>query len=333
MNKKTICFVAGKSGGHIIPCLTIINPQQHPHVLFFSTNRLLDKKIISTNPHVTWHIALPLVSFIPSKLLSYPLTAWHFFYSIMISFFYLYKTKPIEIITTGGIVAIPVCIAAYTMRIPITLYALDAVAGKALKKLAPLATTINHCFTSAQQYFPKNKCVLTHYPIKFSHADKAIDKKKACTLLGLNEHKKTVLFLGGSQGSLFLNQCARKLVENPSFSSATTQIIHQTGTIDSTNWSSFYKNKNVSAHIFSYTNHIATMYAAADHIVCRAGAGTLFEIVFFEKKCIVIPLKTESTDHQIDNACAITDMYPNFFSYILQKEVESDYNSFISKLL
>src|SRR5690606_6851211 len=130
-------------------------------VLFFSTNTPLDKKIISAHKNITWHIMLPLSSFIPSKLFSYPHVTWHFICSLFISFFYLYKHKPTTVITTGGIVAIPVCIAAYLLRIPITLYALDAVAGKALKILKPLATNINICFEDTRQCFSKKNCTLT----------------------------------------------------------------------------------------------------------------------------------------------------------------------------
>src|SRR6185369_16253199 len=134
MNIQTICCVAGKSGGHIIPCLTIVKDSHHEHnVLFFSANTSLDKTILSNNKNVTWHVMLPL----STRAGSYIRTLFNACSSFMQSFFYLWKHKPAQIITTGGIVAIPTCIAGYILRIPITLYSLDAVPGKAIQFLTP----------------------------------------------------------------------------------------------------------------------------------------------------------------------------------------------------
>lgn len=336
--QKIICFVAGKSGGHIIPCLTLIPQLTHysgkksHSVLFFSTKSALDKKIILHSNAVTWHVQLSLASFNASQFLRYPLTAWQCIHSFIVSFFYLYKHKPSTVITTGGIVAIPVCLAAFIVRIPITLYVLDAIPGKALKALAPLATTIALCFTQTRAYFPQKKFIIVPYPIRFNKSDKKKSRNAARMQLNLDSYKKTILLLGGSQGSLFLNQCAQKLITHPYFQASTTQIIHQTGSVEKANWYDFYKNNNVTAYIFSYSHNLAVMYNAADIIICRGGAGTLFEILFFKKQCIVIPLTTDTTTHQIDNAQAITQTYPHLFTYILQKDIEKDYNLLFSVL-
>ena len=120
MNTETICCVAGKSGGHIIPCLSIISNdtnKQKNKGLFFSSNTPLDKTILSYNKQVSWHVMLPL----STRAGSYIKTLFNACHSFIRSFFYLWKHKPTEIITTGGIVAIPTCIAGYILRIPITL--------------------------------------------------------------------------------------------------------------------------------------------------------------------------------------------------------------------
>lgn len=332
MNTKTICCVAGKSGGHIIPCLTIArnnNETNKVNILFFSANTPLDKTILSNNSMVSWHIMLPL----SSRAGSIIKTIWHAAYSFMISFFYLCKHRPAEIITTGGIVAIPTCVAGFILRIPITLYSLDAVPGKAIQALSPLATSIITPFATSQHYFPAHKCSVAPYPIKY---DSIFDQKAALQELQLSPHKKTVLTLGGSQGSLFLNQCMQQWINSPSFPTDTIQIIHQTGSIDYIDWKQLYTSKNITAHVFSYYPDLALMYAAADLIICRAGAGTLFEIKFFNKPCIIIPLMTNTTTHQVDNARAMVEEYPKLFHAVAQSDVEEDpmllYNLIIKKL-
>lgn len=324
MNTQTICCVAGKSGGHIIPCLTIAHTTQTNNttinILFFSANTPLDKKILADNNKVTWHIMLPL----STRAESFLKLIWHTISSFVISLIYLCKHRPQQIITTGGIVAIPTCVAGFLLRIPITLYSLDAVPGKAIQALTPLATIIITPFATSTKYFPAQKCSVAPYPIKYQTTDSMITQQVAQKKLGLSSIKKTVLILGGSQGSLFLNQCMQQWINDPSFPSQEIQIIHQTGSIDDTDWQKLYASKNITAHVFSYYPDLALMYVAADLIICRAGAGTLFEIKFFNKQCIIIPLTTSTTTHQVDNAHAMASEYPELFCVIAQKDVEKD---------
>ena len=317
-NTPTICCVAGKSGGHIIPCLTVVQNQDvKKNVLFFSANTPLDKTILSTHKDVTWHIMLPL----STRAGSYIKTLFNTCYSFVLSFFYLWKHKPTEIITTGGIVAIPTCIAGFILRIPITLYSLDAVPGKAIQFLTPLATAIVTPFATSQKYFSAQKCSIEPYPIKYGSI---FDQKNSLQELGLCSDKRTIVILGGSQGSLFLNECMQQWINDSSFSADTINIIHQTGSLDGTNWQQRYASKNVSAYAFSYHPDLAKIYAAADLIICRAGAGTLFEVKFFNKKCIIIPLMTNTTTHQVDNAHAMVSEYPELFCALAQSDVEKD---------
>jgi UDP-N-acetylglucosamine--N-acetylmuramyl-(pentapeptide) pyrophosphoryl-undecaprenol N-acetylglucosamine transferase len=332
MNTKTICCVAGKSGGHIIPCLTIAQNSNTnnstTNILFFSANTALDKTILSKNKLVSWHIMLPL----SSRTQSYIKLLLHAFSSFIISFFYLCRHRPEQIITTGGIVAIPTCIAAFILRIPITLYSLDAVPGKAIQALTPLATSIITPFATSTHYFPAKKCSIAPYPIKYQTITHNIDQQYAQKSLGLSPYakacrdtaKKTILILGGSQGSLFLNQCMKQWINDSSFKTQNIQIIHQTGSIDDTDWQELYASKNILAHVFSYYPDLALMYTAADLIICRAGAGTLFEIKFFNRKCIIIPLTTTTTTHQVDNAYAMTREYPALFYTVAQSDIERD---------
>lgn len=52
---------------------------------------------------------------------------------------YFYQTKPDVLFSTGGIIALPTCLAAYLMNIPIHFYELNVIPGKAIKTLAPIA--------------------------------------------------------------------------------------------------------------------------------------------------------------------------------------------------
>lgn len=327
-NNNFLCFVAGKSGGHIIPCLTIASryKQKNPAIkfLFFSTNASLDKQILSNNPDIEKHVLLPLKNLAGTSFLHYPKVLLHIIISCITSFFYLCKYRPTQVITTGSIIAVPVCISAFILRIPITLYSLDAYPGKAIRLLAPLATHIITCFAHTQKYFSAHKCTYQPYPIKYTtkHTHENISSIKK--QLGLENNKITILILGGSQGSLFLNTCIQNLINHPDFCSQTFQFIHQTGAHDYNEIQKLYHAKNITCHVFNYNPNLNHLYLVADIIICRAGAGTLFEVLFFNKKCIIIPLKTKTTDHQIYNARAIAQEHPHIFQYILQDDLEKN---------
>jgi UDP-N-acetylglucosamine--N-acetylmuramyl-(pentapeptide) pyrophosphoryl-undecaprenol N-acetylglucosamine transferase len=344
--KNCICFAAGCSGGHIIPCLTLAHQEldKNPdtHVLFFTTNRALDKKILAHSPAVT-HNALPLAASSYGKI-KFPLWAWHLARSFFTSLRTLHAQRPSYVLTTGSHIAIPVCAAAWLLRIPIKLFEVNVLPGKTIKLLSPLAQQIFVLYPQTIQTLPKKKCILAQYPVKFSAKDRTISQDTALAAINhslgnsfdlsaqnnhqslqkkmsLSPDKKTILILGGSQGSLFLNQLMGTVLEADSSLRTQIQIIHQTGDLDTTDWRQKYAQLSVPAFVFAYHDQMAPCYAAANLILCRAGAGTLAELIFFQKKSIVIPLETKATDHQLDNALAATQLHPGLIHVARQENI------------
>lgn len=323
-----ISFVAGKSGGHILPCLTIasriVNKNNNYEIIFFSTDNLLDKQLLEKNEQVHYHIPLHFDAIPYNKIYKYPRFIWNFLKVFIKSWRTLKKLRPESIISTGGTIAIPVCLAARLLHIPIELYELNAVPGKSTKLLTPFASKIWVCFASSIQHFPRYKCSVTSYPIKFIDKTKIISQQTALQHFAFSADRKTIVILGGSQGSLFINSIIKKLFEHASELAQTIQIIHQTGAFDTTNWTAWYASLGIPAKVFSYSDAIAECYAAADLIICRSGAGTLAEVEFFDKHCITIPLETKSTMHQVDNALAIAQQRSDLFTVLRQQDIDRD---------
>jgi UDP-N-acetylglucosamine--N-acetylmuramyl-(pentapeptide) pyrophosphoryl-undecaprenol N-acetylglucosamine transferase len=78
---------------------------------------------------------------------------------------------------------------------------------------------------------------------------------------------------------------------------------------------------------------LVDIYNAADIIISRAGAGTLAEIAFFEKKCIIIPLKTKTNNHQVFNAQAVAQEKPTYFTCADASSFEKIMSSKLDKIL
>ncbi len=329
---KIICCVAGRSGGHIIPCLMyaeyLKKDSTHSEILFFSTNGALDASIIKNFPSITDHIGLPLTG-IPSKksIFSYLKFIKQLISTTLKTIYWLILKRPALIVSTGGYIAVPVCIIGFLLRIRIELFELNAVPGKATLFLARYASIIHTCFPEAEKSFHHYKTDLIKYPIRFNHK-KLLSRDAALKNLGFCSEKMTILILGGSQGSLFINNIMKKacILNKTLFSSI--QIIHQTGD-RSTEIKDFYTKKEITSCVFPYISHIEQFYPAADLIICRAGAGTLFETLFFKKPAIIIPLETAETNHQLDNALSMQNQYPTFFSVLRQQELFDDITPFI----
>lgn len=334
MNKKSICFVAGRSGGHIIPGLTLATQftQKNPdyNIIFFTSNTKLDQSIIFNYPNINTVINLELPNFPRLNILKYPKFIWLFFKSFYISFQALWEFSPEKVISMGGYISIPVCLSAWILQIPIELFELNAVPGTAIKFLRPFATKIFVCFSEAQKFFKKSKVEIAAYPIRF---DKKIDKSEACHKLNLNSNKKILFICGGSQGSGFINKLLIKFVETYPNVGTSLQIIHQTGSSDKVLLEEIYKKNNIDALVFDYRHDLDVCYCAADLVIARAGAGTLFELVFFEKQSIIIPLETKTTNHQIDNALAMVDLKPKLFHVLIQNKIDKEQNKFFGKII
>jgi UDP-N-acetylglucosamine--N-acetylmuramyl-(pentapeptide) pyrophosphoryl-undecaprenol N-acetylglucosamine transferase len=128
------------------------------------------------------------------------------------------------------------------------------------------------------------------------------------------------VILGGSQGSRLLNEVTKETIENYPELCSNIQIVHQTGMQDTFDYAQFYRDHHIPCQVFGYHEKLQDFYNLADLIISRAGAGTLFEIKFFDKACITIPHETANTNHQIKNVLELQIENPNQFKIIKQAD-------------
>ena len=334
--KPTLCVVAGHSGGHILPALTLAQTWQRTNpkgqCLFFSTDKKLDKHILHDNKKYIIHIPLTFHSISLKKCWQFPTFVWSFIRSCTQSYQSLSQYKIEKVITTGGYVSLPVCITAKLLGIPIEVYELNAVPGKAIRILSYIAKKIYICFPQTEKYFIYKNCIVAAYPLQPSLQKQPSTKKITRISLGLKPSYTTILILGGSQGSLFINNLIKIWLTHASKAYQTIQIIHQTGTIDTTNWNKIYTSYKIPACVFPYYDTMHQLYCATDIIINRSGAGSLFEAVHYKKPCITIPLKSGTSNHQIANALALAKCYPTLVYPLKQQELEQNASLLNDKL-
>lgn len=325
------CFVAGSSGGHIIPLITkaqaVLEAHHTNKILFFSSTSPLDKTILERSlPTGSCSSIFLSCAKLPKQWWNVPFFMAKLVVSMATIFFHLIKTRPNSITSTGGLISLPVCIVGFILRIPIHLIELNVVPGKSIIFLARLATKIFICFKETAHFLPKNQCLLTHYPLRPA----LIKEFNNFTLPTI--HKKILLVLGGSQGSVFLNNIIVAWARQLDGSAKNNLIImHQVGNQTVQPYQQKYQELGIEAHVFSFDPALGKRYKQASLIICRAGAGTLFEIAHMQKPCITIPLITQETDHQQYNAQAMNHLYP-FIATMNQSTIEHDATTFFSAL-
>ena len=151
MKKHYICYVAGRSGGHIVPAVTLAeqykknNPDAH--VVFISTNTAVDKSLTDTEQIIDHNIHVSLNNVPGKKFHKYPQFFYQLCTSILKSFYYLVRFRPTKIVAMGGYISIPVIIVAWMLRIPRELFELNVMPGKATLFLQKLVSRILICFS------------------------------------------------------------------------------------------------------------------------------------------------------------------------------------------
>ncbi|MGE4353718.1 MAG: undecaprenyldiphospho-muramoylpentapeptide beta-N-acetylglucosaminyltransferase [Oscillospiraceae bacterium] len=211
--------------------------------------------------------------------------------------------KPDVAVGTGGYVCYPVLKAAASMGVPTAVHESNAVPGLTTKMLAGKVDKILVGFEeSRENYSMHDKVIVTGTPVRCEFA--CYDKARAKAELGIPTDKPLVVSVWGSLGSDHMNRVMSdfiSLIDEPEFS-----LIHATGKRGYSAVVNKLKNCGVwekpGIEVREYIYNMPTVMAAADLILCRAGASTLSELALLGKPAILIPSPNVTNNHQEKNA-------------------------------
>jgi UDP-N-acetylglucosamine--N-acetylmuramyl-(pentapeptide) pyrophosphoryl-undecaprenol N-acetylglucosamine transferase len=292
---QTILFTGGGSAGHVTPNIALIEKFQKNNwnIVYFGSFNGIEKKLISK-------LGINYYAISTGKLRRY--FSWQNFIDplkiaigIIQTLIWCIKLRPAVIFSKGGFVSFPVVVAARILRIPIILHEADLTVGLANRFSFPFATKICVAFPeTVEKIANKKKVVITGIPIRqdFFICDAAYGRK-ICNLLA---NKKTILVFGGSLGADSINMLIRQLLPELLIK---FQIVHICG-----------KGKIIADlnllgyHQFEYLDReFPHVLAAADLVISRAGANSIYELLSLRKPNILLPLtKNVSRGDQITNA-------------------------------
>ena len=294
-------FTGGGTGGHVFPGIAVAEKllektiDSSVSISWIGSNRGMEKNILE-------RFDVPFYSIPSGKLRRYFsfnnfIDIFKIIAGFIVSIFILKKIKADLLFSKGGFVTVPAVVAARLLRIPVISHESDLDPG--------LATRINGRFSEIILFAYKEtaaawkhsrtgqKVIVTGNPVR-----KEIYKGKAekgRDLFNIPENKKIILILGGSQGALEINKLTSGIIDKLS---TDYFVIHQMGALTFTK---SLKKDYVTRALFE--DEFPDILAAADLVVSRAGAGTLWENGVMSKPAILIPLGSGiSRGDQIRNA-------------------------------
>ncbi|MGC9046529.1 MAG: UDP-N-acetylglucosamine--N-acetylmuramyl-(pentapeptide) pyrophosphoryl-undecaprenol N-acetylglucosamine transferase [Minisyncoccia bacterium] len=314
-NIKRIVLTGGGTGGHIYPLLAVadeITKNYSNYEIYYigpltSFEFEFERRNIKTF-HVfssKWRRYFSLQNFtdIPK-----------FFISIFQALIILFKLMPDVIFSKGGPGSFPVILAAKFYFIPIMIHESDSVPSIVNKLSSIFAQKIGISFQAAKEYFPQKKIVFVGHPIRAELLAIHMDSKEAKILLGFDDKMPLIFVTGGSQGAEKINNF---IINNLESFLSNFQIMHQVGP---NNVNAI--NEEVSKILPHLNEELQRRYkmvgflnvtglrdalTAADIVISRSGAGSIYEIAAFGKPSILVPITNSANNHQLLNAYEYSD--------------------------
>ena len=224
-------------------------------------------------------------------------------FSLIHSLIIIIKFKPQVVIGTGGYASGPILFTASLLRIPTLIQEQNSYPGITNKILSGMVKKIFVSYTDLDKYFSRSKIVLTGNPIRNNICNTNESYDEGIRFYDLDINRKTLLIIGGSQGSREINREVYSCIDF--FDYMNIQVIWQCGKIYYEEYKSSVSSENIK--LYSFLERIDLAFSVSDYIVSRAGAGSISELCVVGKPVIFIPSPNVAEDHQTKNARSLLD--------------------------
>jgi len=305
MSKLRVIIAGGGTGGHIFPAVAVGHALQRlqpgMQLLFVGAkDRMEMEKVPQEGFEI---IGLDIAGFNRSSIwknISLPFKLWK---SRIQARNIIRQFKPGVIVGVGGYASFPVLYAGQGMNIPTLIQEQNSYAGKSNKILGRRAKAVCVAYEHMEQFFPKDKIMLTGNPVRKSITDMSRTGEEGRRWFGLQNGLKTILIIGGSLGAKSINESIGEQLDE--LMKEDIQVIWQTG-------KPYYELAEKRADkypervkVLAFIRDMDYAYAAADLVVSRAGALAIAELCIAGKPVIFVPYPFAAEDHQTSNAMAL----------------------------
>ena len=320
-----ILVTGGGTGGHVSPALAVIQTLQEmaqgadwtPEFRYIGSRGGVEKGLVEA-------AGIPFVGVQSGKLrratrlrglltlknladaFRVPIGVWEALNEVR-------RFRPDVVLATGGYVSVPPVIAAGLLRRPVLIHEQTVQIGLANRIAARFATRIALTFDGSASELPpslRRKSFVTGNPVR--QAIFGGDKTKAIARLGFDPADNalpTIYITGGALGAQSINRAVEAILPELL---AQCRVIHQCGKQDGERMAQVAAGlPALLAHRYYTTSfvgeEIADIFALADLVVARSGAGTVTEVAAVGKPALFIPLVPTGGDEQTRNARRLVD--------------------------
>ena len=312
---KKIIITTGGSGGHVIPSLSIYDALKDDFEVKISTDLRGSKYINNEN----YNYSLIDVPNLFSNLLLLPYNLIKFCISIIKSYKYLKLNNFNILISTGGYMSLPLCLASTFLNIKIYVFEPNSVLGRANKLILSFAEKVI-CYDKNLKGISKkfiNKIYLIK-PLLRKEIYK-YQKNKKTTI----SEKIKILIIGGSQGAKFFDETITKTIIKLS-KTQKIQVLQQVININSKeNIKESYQKNLIEHELFNFDDKLLIKAVNYDLAITRAGASTISELGYLNIPFVAIPFPYAKDNHQYYNA----EFYEKNKSCWLMIQKDNDENS------
>ena len=293
-------IMAGGTGGHVFPALALARRLQSAacDVVWLGTQRGIEARVVpAAGIPIEWvdvsgvrgkHVATLLAA--PFRIAR---AVWQSLRAMRIH-------RPVVVVGLGGFVSGPGGLAAWLSRRPLVIHEQNAIAGLTNRLLARLATQVLEAFPgSFGQLTVVTRTIGNPVRSEFFAQRPPAERLRSTIQRGT---PVKVLVVGGSQGALKLNAVVPKALAELTRQGWSFAIRHQAGERWLAETEKNYRDAGVFATVDKFIDDVAGAYAAADLVICRAGALTVSEIAAVGVASVLVPFAAAVDDHQTANA-------------------------------
>lgn len=223
------------------------------------------------------------------------------------------RFDPHAVLATGGYAAVPIGIAAETLRKPLLIHEQTVGMGLANRILARRANRVALSSDASLAHLPagvKARAIVTGNPVRPELARG--DRHQAARALGWDGHRPdlpTVYVTGGAQGAQQINTLLAAVLRDVL---THANIVHQCGpaNVDAATAAAapLPAAERARYHVVPFLGaELPHVFALADVVVSRSGAGTLAELTALGKPGVLVPLMTSGGNEQVHNARHLAD--------------------------
>ena len=288
---QRILISTGGSGGHVVPATILYEHLKNQFNVSMSTD-YRGMKFLDENKY---NLEIFNITPISKNIFLIPLQFFLIIYLIIKSIFFLKKRKIDILISTGGYMSLPLCLASKILNIKIFLFEPNMVLGRSNKFFIKSCEKI-FCYSGKIKNLP-NKYISKISIIPALLKKKFYDIKKTDGI----DKKINLLIIGGSQGAKIFDTLIKSSMIELS-KKYSVKVYQQTNSINFEVLKKFYKDKSIDCELFDFKEDISNLMSKSNICITRAGASTLAELVFLNLPCVAIPLPTSKDNHQFENA-------------------------------